>query len=351
MTTLFSDNFSTPFAPSTPGSPYSYVPFPYPSDDGVASQSNNTLTIDSSVYTRSTPTDNDDHKYLALTNETFNAPNSGYLIGEILFKSLQTNLDDLPSSLMAPPGTINGIVDPNIDPRPSCGSFNFISDNYQFAMDFIVTNKTIYVLYERLPYGRTEWGGPGPNYTAFMQLFAVANRASTDEYALLQFAYNKRKNLFYFLVNNEVKIALTNLGAMVPDSRYTVQENTIPGEPPSPQFIINPTGFSIGFGNLTLFNTTSPRNPYRLSNPSLIDLSLGGYFPYVDPNGTYPNGTPLPMENILSYAAAGDTTCFGQGNIISVRNLRVYISNSLPHENIPPVIRRKCRCCKCRHKC
>lgn len=335
MTTiLFTDDFAS-YDLNNPNSPYFSVAVPgYPPPvDGVTSVNAGTLTVDSSVYTLSLPTDLDYHKYLVLTKQTFAAPMSNkWLIFEVEAASNQTNLNTLPASLFAPTGTINGIVDAELDPRPCSGGFNVIDANLNFAFDFVITNKMVYALYERLPYQRTEWGGTGPNYLGFGQLFPLYSRSSPSEIVNLKIAYNYQTKKIRYLVNDRVLLELNQLGKMA-NSKYSVLKYTTPDQVQSPEVVLRPTAFRVGFANFSFFGETAPSNKFSLSNPALVDLSLNGYLPCADPNGYNDNKTPRALNSILSYAEAGNSTNFGQGNILKLQHLKVYTTTNSPGGN------------------
>lgn len=336
---LFQDDFLS-FNPSDPGSNYFYVAVPETpiSDDGVSSVSGGVLTVDSSVYTHTSPADGDYHKFLVFTKSAFTAPANGdYLVLEANVSSQQTNLNTIPASLVAAPGSLDGVVDPNLDPRPCCGALNLFDVQANVIFDFIITNKMIYALYERFPYGKAAWGGPGLDYTGFVQLFPLANRPHNTDTSNLKIAFNRKTNSVSWFVDGKRKLQINSIGVMS-QSKYTVIQYSAPNVPLSPQPIVRPNTFLVGFGNLGLMGATSPLNPGSKSNSALVDMSLNGLLPDSNPNGFNANGTPQCLPTILSYAQAGNTTNFGQGNVLEISSLKVYTASSVPNSKyINPV--------------
>jgi hypothetical protein len=70
----------------------------------------------------------------------------------------------------------------------------------------------------------------------------------------------------------------------------------------------------------------NPQNPGQINNAGLVDLTLGGILPEVNPIITNVNGTTIAPTFLSPYPLPGaNGTNFGQGVILRVKYLTVYI--------------------------
>lgn len=336
-TILFEDTFEPgTFDPSNPASNYFFfqVPGVVSGNDGAASIAANTLTIDSNTFSFSNSTGLDHVKYLTFTKQAFPTPTqSKFLVVEATMSAQQTNLGTIPAALNAAPGSTDGIVDPDSDPRPCCGALNFVDFANLLVLDFIITNKMVYALYERLPFNRLEWGGPGPNYSAFTHIIPVFKRSSPTDFHKLQIAYSKKLALANWYVDDKLVFSVPNTGTMI-DAKFRILEGNVPESQKAQQPIIRSNSFNAGFGTFSLMDARYPLSKDYSPNKGLVDLTLGSashqILPFVDSNDFTINGRdilPRRQKFIQSYAEAGNSTNYGQGAVIQVKDFKVFTSN------------------------
>lgn len=331
---LFFDNFLCGFNPGQAGSPYEFFSVPavkLVANDakGGVSCSYQGLVINSVPFTYTNPTGLDHVKYLVYQKDSYNAPRNG---GEIVYEGLvaaeQTGLSGIPQVLQAQGGSLIGVNNVNSDIRIAAAGFNCIDEETMMVFDFIFSNEDIYAFYERLPFLRTEWGGKGPNYTAFSHAIPVAKRNIADpinDFVKLAIAYNYRDNCVRWLVNDDEVFRVNRLGYPL-ERKYRILEHNQPGQLPAAVEIVRPKQLKFGFGTFSLFDMYNPQNPGQVNNTALVDLSSGGSLPDVNPIITNNNGTTIASTFLSSYPIVGSSgTNFGQGVTLRIKYLTVYL--------------------------
>lgn len=351
---LFFDDFCCGFKPEQLGSPYEFFSVPAAqlvANDAVGgvSASCQGLVINSVPFTYTNPTGLDHVKFLVYQRDAYNAPRNG---AEIVYEGLvaaeQTGLGGLPAVLQAQGGSLIGVNNVNSDIRIAAAGFNCLDEETLLVFDFIFSNEDIYAFYERLPFLRTEFGGPGPNYTAFSHAIPVAKRnvaSPINDFVKLAIAYNYKDNYVRWLVNDEEVFRVNRLGYPI-ERKYRILEHNQPGQFASPVEIIRPKQLKFGFGTFSLFDMYNPQNPGQINNAALVDLTVGGSLPDVNPLITNVNGTTIAPTFLSPYPIVGfNGTNFGQGLILRVKYLTVYLL-------APPEEKRNFPCLKhCREVC
>lgn len=361
--TIFFDNFNDGFAPNTAFSKYAYFepvphdddPYDVYADDGIVTSAEcQNLEIQSVPFTYTNTGGIDHVKYLVYQKNSYIAPEEYDIVYEGVFSALQTGLTagtgstGLPAIYGATGASTYGVNNVYNDLRLATAGLSALDPVNLCNFNILLTNGKIYVVYELLPFLRTEWGGPGPNYTGFLYAIEIGGRNVVDplnDYVKLAIRYNKKNNTVKYLVNDEVKYEINRIGFPI-DDKYCIIKYNVPDVIPSPSNIIRPNKLRFGFGTFSLMDAYNPINPGGVDNVGLLDLTNGGALPSVNPvisniDGTSPIATyinPYSPENAL----------FGQGAIIRIKYLTVYIENR--HGYLPGL--RNCkkelilsRCC------
>lgn len=325
--TLYLDNFNgTSFDPSDPTSNYMFfgVPNLYVANDGVATMSpGNGLTIQSSPFTFSMNSGLDHTKYLTFCKTPFSVPfdSRKEILFEATMSSVQTGLDTIPDVLKAQIGSLDGISDAETDPRPCCAAFNVVDFSTLLVFDFIITNKSVYALIERLPFNLREWGGNG-SYNSYTHLVKVYTKSSPGEVLNLGISYHHSTGCVKWIIGSKVVYGIDNPGKFLDSKIRTIQITPI-GQACYPELLVKSTQLWVGFGTFSLLESTAPENPNRISNKGLVDLSLNGAYPYADPNGAPTNQPSVRLNYLATVSDLNNSTVFGQGSNLNITKLKV----------------------------
>ena len=223
----------------------------------------------------------------------------------------------------------------------------FIADLIQtnLVFTFVLTNEDIYVGYEISPFGKVEFGGPGPDYNACGNLVPIRKRDVCDpigDFVKLAIGYNYAENIVRWLINDQEVYRINRLGFPI-ERKYRNGNDNVPGELNPPSKLGRPTQLVFGIVNGNGMAEHNAQNPSNLSNPGLVDLSLGGYFPSSDPNVTNVDGTNRPNTYLAYYNQPPmNGTNFGQGNNVSYKYFSVYLSADKKEVGVLPGL----HCCK-----
>lgn len=335
---LFYDNFGSGFTPDMVGSPYTYFSVPaaglIEANDaaGGVFAGCGEVVINSTPFTYTNPTGLDHVKFLVFQKNAYNAFKEGEIVYEGVMSLQQTGLTGLPQILQSPSG-IQGVSNANSDIRLAAGAFNCLDVETMMVFDFILSNEDIYAFYERLPFNRTEWGGLGPNYTAFSHAIPVGKRNiadPTNDFVKLAIGYNYHENTVRWLINDVEVFRVNRLGYPI-ERKYRLLEHNIPGTPQALVEIIRPKQLQYGFGTFSLMDMYNPQNPGQIDNAALVDLSVG-VLPYANPIVTDVFGTPIAPTFLSPYPLAGASgTNFGQGAILKLKYVTVYLLAPIEH--------------------
>ena len=338
--TLFYDDFGCGFMPERVGSPYIYFSAPgtalTSANDafgGVTAQCE-LLTINSTPFKFTDPSGLDHVKFLVYQKSPYNAPKKG---AEIVYEGVisveQTGLGSIPQVLQAVNGSLVGVNNVNSDIRLAAGAFNCIDPETLMVFDFLISNEDIYAFYERLPFNRTEFGGPGPNYIAYSHAIPVAKRNVSNpgnDFVKLAIAYNYKENYVRWIVNDMEVFRVNRIGYPL-ERKYRILEHNTVGQISAPAQLIRPKQLQYGFGTFSLMDMYNPQNPGQLNNAALVNLTLGGILPDVNPIVTNVNGTTIAPTFLSPYLPGGfpgfpeNGTNFGQGAILRIKYLTVYL--------------------------
>lgn len=324
---FFYDDFRSGTPLNDPNS--KYAPFQsggttYDDAAGGTTVQKGLLQIRSTPFTLTDPSGLDHIKCLYYAKTPFQIPKYGKLVCQTEMALEQSYPNPVPGGLAAAAGTINGVTNQYQDIRLCAGAFNTADFATMMVYDFILSNGVVYVFYERLPFLRTEWGGPGPNYTAFSHAIPVFQRNASDpgnDYVKLAIVFDAQSNKVTWRVNGKDVYSITNPGHPI-DQKYRVLEHNVIGSQPDPSPTLALNTISVGFGTFSLMDMTNPHNPGSLQNPGLLDLTLAGALPAVDPVVTQqPGGTCLAPTFLSPYNAA--LALFGQGATLSLKYISV----------------------------
>lgn len=334
---LFRDDFSDGFDPSSPYSPFYW--FTVQNPDGsyfVADDTSNivaekgSLQLFSVPFTKTRPDGLDHTKALTFVDGAFQAPDAGELVVSTVLSSQQTGNSLLPDLYKARPlNNVVGVSNANSDPRPAWGALNFVDFATMMVFDFVITNEDIYALYERLPFLRTEWGGPGPNYLAFTHLIPLGKRNQVNpgqDYTSLAIKYNKSEGYVRWMINGQEMFRVNRIGFPLERKYRVLQNSTSESSDIGPELVV-PQSLSAGFGNFSLMDAYAPQNPGQLSNTALLNLTLNRYFPYNNPVVTSQTGEAIQSEYIAPYSP--EMAIWGQGNILRLRYLEVSVERQV----------------------
>lgn len=196
--------------------------------------------------------------------------------------------------------------------------FNLGEGAWQVA-NFVLTNRSIFIINERLPFGKPGFS-PEPinDYAAYTQVTKVARRHQ-DDYHKLAIVYNSAKGTIRYLIDDEEVYKVTRPG-------YTPNRCDIAilyGGEDEPSF---PSHVSVGFGTFTILDAfqwdnglcegSGPDPLVRLEeypNAYYNPHSYGSIDPYVLDDGDWAVPYPDVSDRI-----------WGQGAYMGIDYLRVY---------------------------
>jgi hypothetical protein len=187
------------------------------------------------------------------------------------------------------------VVDANDDLRLSAVGMNTIDFESFMVFDFLITNETIYAIYERLPFGRPALG----NYAAFTFNVPVA-ATNPGQSHQLTVAYNKSAGRVRWTVDGDERFSVDRIGHLLDRQYMTIDHGGTPTT-------VSPNQLACGMGMFTLLDAEQP------SGTALVRLSSVPGF-YFDPEV----GEPAPQV-FLDDESAASNRLFGQGAEIRVK--------------------------------
>lgn len=193
----------------------------------------------------------------------------------------------------------SAVVDPNDDIRLANPAMNTIDLATFVVADFFLTNKRIYALYERLPFGRT----PDNNYAAFTYAIPVGNRKPGQVHKL-SIAYARSTNTMRWLIDDMEVYRVSRLGYRI-DPRYMVLDHGGIEEE------VECRQRDVGMGTFTLLDAAYP------GRPPLVQLSNAGGF-YFDTQFGEPT-TP----GFVDLYSAPSSRLWGEGAELVVKKVVV----------------------------
>ena len=317
------DDFSKGFTVGDPGTAAKWFYFsagPFVGNDGVATTSNKGLRVAPSATNPSTgmpafsltlgqegsadnpfglPAGIDHVKWLVYANaiSTMGYPGFDALPGrELTFDSWVSAQSY--GNEQHPFGS--AVADPDDDIRLAASAMPTIDFETYLVSDFFMTNKRIYAVYERLPFGRTATD----NYAAFTYAIPVADRKPGQQHHLT-IGYDRSANVIRWLVNDVEVFRVTRPGYRLPSRQYMILDHGGVER----DVVCNQRDF--GFGMFTLLDAGNP------SQQALVKLSSvdGLYF-------STALGSPVP-QTFLDPLSEPGSRIWGEGAVIQVQKARV----------------------------
>jgi hypothetical protein len=340
--TLFYDDFQV-YAPGTPKSVYEYasdpalgLPLADDAAGGVSSGAEG-LEIRSTPFTFSTGLSGLDHtKYFVTVKKLFQLDAPGETVFEGIVSAQQTGLE------LLPPIFDGDVTNAQSDIRLAVGGFVLNDPDNNMVYDIGITNETIYAYYERLPFGRVEWGGDQPPYQTTSHAIPIGKRNVADpinDYVKVAIAVNFRDNYVRWLLNDVEVYRITRIGFPL-DRQYRILENdvVVDGHLVTPPVSLQrSTEVKFGFGTFSLMDAYD--RP-KANNRGLVNVTQSTGLPYSNPQETTTLGQPLPAEYVTGYPIPGETgSNFGQGCILRLKYITAYRRGIFPD--------LKGECCQC----
>ena len=199
---LFSKNFKFQNFDLINDFQYFEVPGVYVANDGTTSQNNTSgLTISSVPFEKRFTGILDHTKYLVYTQEAFYVPKKDaelFVEAQMTYTStglISSNGQELAPGIQKYSEGIQNIKD---EPRLSAGALNLVDFSTGMVFDFILSDSTIYALYEHLPLNSVT--------SVFTFAKAVASRPTNEnQTTLLRIGYNGfRKEVIWYIDGNPV---------------------------------------------------------------------------------------------------------------------------------------------------
>ncbi|WP_446209966.1 DUF6081 family protein [Micromonospora sp. IBSANI012] len=174
------------------------------------------------------------------------------------------------------------------------------------VFDFFLTNKRVYVFYERLPHARGQLG----DYAAFLHTVPVADRTVDDEHHAV-ISYDRAAGTVRWFLDGEEVFSVDRIGHPLPSREHLMLDHG--GEPTT----VAPRQLAGGMGMFTILDGALPGRSAR----GLVRLTTADAH-YVDPVA----GAPRPQAFVDGSSLPGNRL-FGQGAEL---RLRRYVISSQP---------------------
>ena len=194
----------------------------------------------------------------------------------------------------------SAVADPDDDIRLAASAMPTIDFETFLVSDFFLTNKRIYAVYERLPFGRTATD----NYAAFTYAVPVADRKPNQQHHLT-IGYDRSANVMRWLVNDVEVFRVTRPGFRLPSQQYLILDHGGVER----DVVCKQRNF--GFGLFTLLDAGSP------SQQALVKLSTADGFYF-----STAQGSPVP-QTFLDPLSPPGSRIWGEGAVIQVSKTRV----------------------------
>lgn len=197
----------------------------------------------------------------------------------------------------------SAVADPDDDVRLAAPAMNTIDLESFLVSDFFLTNKRIYALYERLPFGRGVYGN-GPNYAAFTYAIPVATR-NPGQMHHLSIAYNRSAGTMRWLIDDIEVFRVDHLGHRLPSRQYMILDHGGVEED------VVCRQRDVGFGTFTLLDGGTP------AEQALVQLSSVPGFYYSTASGQ-PTG-----QTFFDPLGLHGSRLWGEGADLSVKKVQV----------------------------
>jgi hypothetical protein len=315
------DDFRRGFTTSGPDARWSlFAAGPYVGDDGIVRTSTQGLRVTSSGTNPATgepafvrtlgqepgngtgiPGTLDHVKWLALPNHTASTGLAGFdaVPGRTL--SCETTFGGRTFGTAGHPFGAE-VTDPEDDLRLAVPVFNLIDPETFVALEFAVTNRTVYVFYERLPNARATLG----DYSSFLYAIPVA-RIRRGQELRMKVSYNRSAGTAQWQLDGRTVFAIGDVGKRLPTRAGLVADHG------GTDAAVTLRQLNCGMG---LFSVLDGASPGR-SGAGLARLSTAPDF-YFDPVA----GPPAP-QRFADDESRPASRLFGQGAELTMRNLVV----------------------------
>jgi hypothetical protein len=185
--------------------------------------------------------------------------------------------------------------------------------------DFLLANKAIFIVNERLPFGKPGFGGTLNDYAGFTQFTKVARRNPSD-FHKLAIAFNAAKQTIRYLIDDEEVYKVTRPGYL-PDRCEIAIYHGGEEENSFPEYV------SVGFGTFTIldaFHWNDGSCEGRGLDPiAKLEATPNAYY---NPYYSDYYGEPYVLDD-SDFTYDGPTTeqrIWGQGADMGIDYLRVY---------------------------
>lgn len=348
--TPFQDYF-TSYSVGLPSSKYNYFTFGVlgSADDGVPTYDpiNRVLDISSGfgaggftkVWTPAIPAQFgglDRAKYIALRSTATTLPSNGDEIVWEVCAAAEQQVGTIPVSM------VPGVTNPTSDPRIASAAITCIDPTTWLVFSFYLSNETVFIGYERLPFGKPIFGGID-DYHAFSHLVPVAKRALNDpsnNFAVYAMAFNKSKGHARYLINGQEVYRVEGFGMPISRDHRTADSG-------GNDQVVTLNTISPGFGTATLLDMLNPIKEAESFEPlsasaasgvvaTSIDplrplVELGLPVQYIDPIrvntstgaalqvGQAPSGGADTFDFLVTADAGTTTRLFGNGALLRMK--------------------------------
>lgn len=306
------------------------------SNDGMTSQDpNKGLIIDSSVFQHRKVSIFDHPKYLIYTKESLTPTPGNKVFVEATSSMFSTNIFEsyfignatLKSGLQK---YATGLFNPFDDPRLACAALNLLDLENAMVYDFIITNETIFALYEHLPFNALT--------AVFTYAIPVGKRPTdVDVPTTYRIEYDTALNIVIWYIDDREVYRVTQPGLPLPNPEYLVLLHDYRANTTYPTFqSVKSTTFNGGFGTFSLLDFLPFFGTYEWSGldvgrrisptgesfirplasvPPLFPTDGDTQIRMINDDGQY--FAPTPYYN-------GPLEVDGQGVVYSIRNFKFY---------------------------
>ena len=184
------------------------------------------------------------------------------------------------------------------DPRLASFAMNTIDFESYMVFDFMFTNEKVYVIYERLPFGRTATN----NYAAFTYAIPVASRTPTSSHQM-SIVYNRATGTVNWRLDGTAVYSVNTIGMRLPRQYMVIDHGGV--EQP-----VDMRQLNCGMGMFTLLDASMS------GGAGLARLSSTAGFYFLPTAGT----SALPFVDDLSQPGS---RLFGQGASFTVGSYSV----------------------------
>jgi hypothetical protein len=314
--------------------------------DGMITVDNvNGLTIDSSLFTFTIPTGNDHSKWLRLTTNLIplNKSHEVILEEEIAVQQI-IKPNTVPSEFIS---RIRNIKE---DLRLCSGGMVVIDVYTWMVFGFMLTDECIYAYYERLPFGKPAWNdgkmSPLGNYSAFTNAVLVSSRNKSDplnDYTRLGIGIHRGRGDVNWYINGTRVHTWSKIGVNMPEEYRLINYGGVEKN-------ININTVRVGFGTFSFMDGSLPHNygregvvtinnQYNINAGHLVELEpVDRTDRYVELYSDISGSDRQLADKSITFAITGNGSTtqlsydlnrnkkvFGQGAIIRIKYLNIYI--------------------------